>query len=205
MQPLLSLTETLEFEEYGGIRLLSVEFPERGARIRLRVWPGDLSDQNRWADWEIETPQAFDVRLEMGRIDRLSLKDDHFLLSAFRAGTADLAFHGRPDAPSAVVAAMLSAHWQVAGNWIPFGKGLNGLGPIELLATGGGILATGPRALIDAYAEVLDRFGLEPSLLPGPRQGRMDAVPRDLSVLLLDSSYVIGAGFAARELARGAG
>lgn len=128
--------------------------------------------------------------------------------SAFRSsrtsdGETQLAFHGRPRDPVAVVGALWAAHREVVGTWIPFGQHLNVFdanAPVtSLLETGGGVLAAGPRALLQAYADVLQSHGLETRFLGTYRLGLGEPERPDVAVLLFGMSYVIGAGFSARR------
>ena len=109
-----------------------------------------------------------------------------------------LNFVGRPASPSALVGELWEAHQEVTQGWFAFDAFLNaGLKTTDLLASGNGILATGPRPFLDRYAAVLKRHGLRvASVGEGePRQWRDGAwrpEKADLRALVLDDSYIIG-------------
>lgn len=192
------------------MRLLEAAWPEGRCRLLFRVWPGDPPTEGdspalaRFEDWVVECAALSAARVIFESADGLALTDEHPLLWPYREGVAELAFHGRAKDPAAVVAGMWARHLAVAGDWIPFGDYLNlfdQAAPVfSLLETGGGILASGPRPLMEAYAEVLHAHGLDPSFVGATRVGLRAGEAPDLAVLLFGESYVIGSGFTAQLL-----
>ena len=210
LRQLLETTASLAFEEYGVLRLMDAEWPERRCQLRFRLWPGsppagpeESPETIPVEEWIIECADVRASRIVMEWIGGLDLEHEHQLLWPYRDGLAQLAFHGRPADAGAVVAAMWARHLAMVGGWIPFGEYLNVFDPaaplVSLLAAGGGVIANGPRPLMEAYAEVLRDHQLDARLLVGPRLGLAEGEPNDFAILLFGKSYVIGSGFTARR------
>ena len=181
MDRLLQTVSSLDFEEYGGLRLLEASWPGRACRLRFRVWPGepvvegDSRQEPYFGDWLVDCLDVRAVRVLLERADHLALATEHPLLWSYFDGETELAFSGKPADAGAVVAAIWAEHRALVGDWIPFGQHLNVFDPsapvVGLLRTGGGVFAAGPRPLMQAYAKVLQSHGLENELhrRPSPR------------------------------------
>jgi hypothetical protein len=92
------------------------------------------------------------------------------------------------------------AHQQVAGSSIPFAKYIRT--SEEFLAVGFGAIAWGPRFLLDAYAAVLARHGVDCNLLEGRpfrvhRDRGWQPLPSPPELLEIGTSIVIACGFTA--------
>lgn len=117
-----------------------------------------------------------------------------------------VSFYGSAQDSLAVVGTLYERHQEIAGDWIPLHRYMNaGLGLKNLIAGGFGRLAEGPEPLVLAYEEVLrecefSTSHIEPKLpvyWDGRKWAEEDA---KLSVLMLDTSFVIAADFEASAI-----
>lgn len=103
------------------------------------------------------------------------------------------------------------AHRMVVTDWIPFERFMNSYANLpEILSGGDGLLADGPKFLIEAYANVLVSENLNPSALtPQPAKwwdGRQWAEnPAQLVALVLGDSFFVARTLEEENLVRGAG
>ena len=194
-----ALFSTLEFEESGAVLISSVRWPDQGCEILLDVRTGD--EANPRQAWLVRCAEIRATRLSPSWDDLVELVPNHPLLLRYTEPHARLAFRGRPEHPLALVGALWAAHRAVTEGWYPFEEFFNSNVPLpELVAAGGGILAEGPRPVLDAYANALSDHGVTPSIFgERPPQRWLDGawVPEaeGLAVVLMGESYVIGAGF----------
>ena len=66
-----------------------------------------------------------------------------------------------------LVGQLFLTHQRLVADWIPFDRTLNNHVDLDALLGGGyGKLADGPEFLVAAYAAILERHGVSPSLLP---------------------------------------
>jgi hypothetical protein len=66
-----------------------------------------------------------------------------------------------------LVGQLFLTHQRLVADWIPFDRYLNNHVDLDALLGGGyGKLADGPEFLVAAYAAILERHGVSPSLLP---------------------------------------
>lgn len=95
----------------------------------------------------------------------------HVVLDQYTRRREFLHFAQRPGNADEVIGQLWRAHTAAVDDWIPFDRYLNReLQLAELLASGSGLLATGPDFLIDPYERVMRDFGCQPCrlALPGP-------------------------------------
>ena len=152
-----------------------------------------------------EYPAAADIRiLEEGSIELL---DDHVLLWPYQQKKVPLYFSGVVSSPGALLGAIIEAHRHAVGSWFPLDTFVNSSLLQESVWKQGpasGLYADGPEHLIQAYAGVLQRFGLTTSTPdPGPL-AFLDMADPDakshgpLRLLILGGSYVIAPRFSSR-------
>ena len=199
LEELDAVFATLEFEERGAVLLDSVRWRGRACEIVLDVRTGD-ADESRQA-WRVQCADVRATRLSPGWRDAVEFVHTHPLLLPYTDAQVQLAFRGRPEQPRAVVGALWEAHQAATDGWLPFDAFLNRNVPLaELIAAGGGILAEGPRSVLEGYAVSLREYGVFPSFV-GERNaarwidGAWSPEPADLGVLLIGESYVIGTSF----------
>ena len=194
---------TLEFEETGAVFLDSVRWRGRACEIILDVRTGDDNDPRQ--AWRVQCTDARATRLSPGWRDGVHMFRAHPLLLPYTDAQAQLAFRGRPEQPWTVVGALWDAHRGATDGWFPFDGFLNrNVALPDLFAAEGGILAEGPRSVLDAYAQALQKCGLIPSLFGEHRPTRWldgEKIPEseDVAVMIIGKSYVVGTGF---EIAR---
>lgn len=92
--------------------------------------------------------------------------------------------------PLAVVDALYQRHLALVGDWIPFGRFMNG-NSLEMIRGRYGMLADGPTPLVDAYAQVLDSFKISNKVTePRPAYYTNDEFSRlaEVGVLILNKA-----------------
>jgi hypothetical protein len=199
LEELEAVLGTLEFEHDGGLMLASARWPGRACELLLDVRTGD--DEVPRQGWRVVCADYRASRLTVEWVQTAELVAEHPLLLAYTQPYVQLAFVGRANDARLVVADLWEAHRSVTDLWHPFEAFFNmGLPLAELLASSSGILAEGPRPLLERYASVLHAHGMTPSLFGerSPKRwldGAWQAEPSDLRALILGDSYVVGAGF----------
>ena len=126
--------------------------------------------------------------IEDESIWRGQLTRDHPALLPFVEARADLFFTGRPGDPHRLIARLREAHEAVAP-FIPADETFAQSLSVAQLEGGHGHLASGPRSLMERYAEVARDEGLRPKVIAG------EARQADLAVLDLGDSYVVAESF----------
>ena len=180
----------------ANVQLLYAAWSGGGCELGLRLQRGGMAPRERWT---ITCATVFGHRLSSTPCSALRVVDDHVLLAPYLAPLARLGFCGRPSSVTDAVGALAEAHWRVAGDWVPFDAFLNPQVEIaELLAAGTGVVAEGPRPILEAYQVALRRHGIETSVSPDDFTRRRPLNRATLRALLLTPSYVIGTGFEAQ-------
>lgn len=200
--------------DFRSLRLTRVEWQEEDLTLWLDVFyhdEDDIIDEDDTYNpdpvqhWRITCSSIREQRFSLGHHYHIDLFDDHVLLMPHVTRRAVLSFHGRVDDVSPVVGALYERHKEVVGNWIPFGKYLNGMRLTSLLNGGFGMFAEGPEALMVAYKEVLERYGISASY----HDSESFAFSNDdtwieetarLKVLLLEESFIVAADFKAQRV-----
>src|SRR4030095_1554843 len=153
--------------------------------------------------WKVECIGYLEHRVTLGIHYQVESYGDHVLLWPYIYPSASLSFFGESENPLAVVGALYTQHVKTVHRWIPFHRFLNG-NPHEMIAGRYGMLAEGPVPLLEAYASVLNEFGIGNEIAnPKPAPYTNDSMVRmeEVSALIFDTdSHVIGAKFNAERL-----
>jgi len=195
--------EQLDFEDTRNVQVEQIAWSEHGCEIQLALGYQSGAPAEHW---RVRCAEISEYRILPGFIEWAKLTTQHLLLDLRRCPSAKLSFRGRAR-PGDVIADLWAAHRELADDWewFSFSEYLNGMDLRELLASGSGILAEGPRVVLDAYASVLESHGISTSIFAerAPsyfRDGAWQPERSDLQVLLLPPSYIIGAGFEAEQI-----
>jgi hypothetical protein len=169
--------------------------------VSLHLFRENLSP----SDWTIRCSFVIDYRFEAGSIDSIEHVTDaqHPLLARYLDLHASLFFNGAVERPADLIGALLVEHRDRCGNWTSLDSHLQDNADAAL-AGGNGLLASGPRELLERYAAVLERHGLEPSIVGGRpfdefRDGKRQPRTRPVEALLLGSSFVVADSFSAKR------
>jgi hypothetical protein len=193
MDELLALLHTVEFEDNGDMRIVHAHWS--GDRLVLRAQV-DHGDETR-SSWQLRFTGVLESSLTVLVQCGLNIWQDHAAIDQYTRRRQFLHFSAAPTNPDAVVGQLWAAHSDLAGDWIPFERYLNGELPLaKLLASGSGLLATGPDFLISAYAAVLERNGCRPSTRVLPKGRQLTTV----SMAHFGESFVIAESIAARRI-----
>jgi hypothetical protein len=201
LDALIALTETDEFENFGGcICVQSFNASVGDVDLVLAVKTGDASVEQVW---QVHCTGVQQFHIQDRWVDTIDEATEHPLLWPFTDPLVTIYFRGPASTPLAIVGALYERHRELTGDWIPFHHYLNRYpgGLSALLQTSAGEFASGPAKIIDAYAEVLAQHGVRSSRLQrGPAKiwnEQPSVAPPSLQVLLLNQSFVIAEDFSA--------
>jgi hypothetical protein len=193
-QDLLLRMESLDFEDYGGLHVQTVE--QRDEDVFLSLVLTNDEDPDLPENVRITCRAWRENTVVPRHYGSVYLTQDHVLLWDYNQPHVVASFKGQVPDPFVVMGALFERHNELVGKWVPFLKYLNPCMPLsELLRGSHGMLAEGPEPLVLAYAEVLANYGVSVS---HHRYGR--ARDEKLSILILDDAYVIANDFVAEAI-----
>jgi hypothetical protein len=204
LDKLVSLTHSYEFEEYGALNLV-------GARTEtdLLKLSFDLhirTDKHECQSWEVDCVGLLEHHMFLGECDNFDLRHDHPLLWPYIYPKASVSFYGEAENPLVVFGALYQRHLELVRDWIPFGRFMNG-NSLEMIRGRYGMLAEGPTPLVEAYAQVLERFQISSKVAePKPAYYTNDELSglREVGVLILSKTcYFVATAFDERRLGGG--
>lgn len=194
LDELIEIITSEEFEESGGsVDLATVRVEGDLLSLSFNLIGGG-SDEEQDQSWEVECIGLLEHQLSLGTCDQFMVYDDHALLWPYIYPQSSVSFYGDAADPQAVVGALYSRHVELVGHWIPFNRFLNG-DPVARVKGRFGMLAAGPMPLIEAYAAVLEQFGIDAAPTEPKRAWFANDVftgSAEVAALILnDNSYVI--------------
>lgn len=218
LDELITLTHSLDFEEYGELDLRGAtcdlspydpdnhsEWQELDVLMTLSLNLDTGADTDAQQKWEVECRGMRGHQILLGQCNGLDFYDDHVLLWDYNLPKASMSFYGEAREPLAVVIALINCHSDLTGDCVPFDRYING-NPLEMIAGRYGMLADGPLPLIEAYAKVLESFGIGTRIAnrgldvlddTGVFSGR----PKAKVLVLKRGCFVVASLFNARRLA----
>jgi hypothetical protein len=200
LEDLINTTRSQWFEEGEGyIHLLEVWLEGDVLNFSLDLYSGE--DDNGQS-WKVECVGPLEHVVSLGYSYSLELCFDHVLLWPYIHPKTSLSFHGEAQDPFAVVGALQTRHQELVGNWIPFGRFING-NPLEMIRGRYGMLIEGPLPLVQAYAEVLENYGVTNGFtqpVPASYSNDESAGIEEIALLILGESFVIAPKFNAHQV-----
>jgi hypothetical protein len=176
------------------MRIVDAHWSGRRLILRADIWMGEAHHSAWKLRFSGVVEQSLSVVVECG----LNIWREHPVLDQHMRRREFLHFGRSPDNLDEVIGQLWRAHVGVVDDWIPFDRYLNHEVPLaELLASGSGLLATGPDFLIAAYEGVMERVGCRPSRLPLPTPPRLTHG----LVAHFGESYVVAEQFTAQRIA----
>lgn len=205
MDKLLARIAEAGDEEDILIRFTDASWPGKSLQLHLALTVLDSAQET----WEVRCEDVLAYLLRNESANWLELTAEHPLLWEFKQESASAYFYQAPVNVHAAVGVLYEAHQNAVGSWIRFGQHLNSPpGLSKLLAAGNGLLAQGPVPLLTLYKETLRPLGVEVDIrFSRPPQTWDGTHWRQLSrengtkALLLGTSYVIGNGWSAAQIA----
>lgn len=194
VEDLLAIIETGEFHRNGRMRVVSAHWSADRLALRLQVDHG--TGQN--SAWQLRFTGVLEyVLAEVSNCGLNIWRDDHPAIAQYIDAREFLYFAASPKNPDQVVGKLWSAHRALVDDWIPFDRYVDCEQPLDQrLASGSGVVATGPAFLLSSYAAVLEEAGCEPT-----RKELRAARPARSAVLAhFGESYVIAEQIATRRL-----
>jgi hypothetical protein len=166
-----SIDDLLRAKDQGWVRVLTMAWRASALEVVIAI---DERRSGRMREcWKVTCKKVREYKITDVNGGGLALYDQsHPLVRQHSDEVATLRFSGRAAQPAAVLGRLLCAHGQVSDDWISFDT-YSGEPEALLrsLENGSGKLATGPRFLLEAYAQVLRESGLRPNLRTS-REGR---------------------------------
>jgi len=201
LNDLINLTHSHEFEEYGTLDLTGVRVEGNVLTLSLNLNTG--GDSDAYQSWEVECVDFLEQALSLGQCEGFELQFDHVLLWSYVQPEASVTFYGEADDYLAVVGALYDRHLELVGNWIPFGRFMNG-NTVEMIRGRFGMLADGPMPLVESYSQVLESFNIGTKIAePKPAYYTNDELSglAEVAVLILKKGcHVVAPKFTERRL-----
>jgi len=187
------------------------ELEDAFVRMQSASWRGDdlelelevLDDSCATLDrrWRVHCSEVADHSLAEAGGDVSFHEFGHVAGRQHSDPTRSLLFRSRPSSIPTFLGKLWLAHEEAAGRWIPLHRYLNQNMPlVSLLEAGNGLLADGPRFLVEAYAEAVADTGAGAYLMP-ERRSRFGEGAR-LGTLVVGGAFVVAAGFSATRVPR---
>jgi hypothetical protein len=194
---LIDLTSTGEFEDDGAISITSADHVGQDLVLGLSLFLPDGQIEKRAI--QCRSPRCYRIGAAE-REDSIAVLDDHVLLWPSVQFKVQLHFNGSATDSRPVLGALALQHYQLLGEWFPFPEFVNGELFRDLFRFGSGLLATGPQAVMEAYGDVLDEFGIGHSSPPGRPPSWWNGTSwqeerERLHLLLIGRSYVVAPEF----------
>lgn len=177
LNELQAIVDTGEFEDNGWINLLAAEWHESDLSLTLIVNPGNDSLQR----WRLRCGDVLEYQIAAaGDCGFNHWSSDHPALDQYTEPHDQLYFSGAVPNPREGVGALWLAHRSHADDWYPLERYVNTEVPLDALLAGGhGLLASGPRTLLEIYAEALRSLKCSPNVVAsvaGPRHDHAELV-----------------------------
>lgn len=148
-------------EDHQLVRISSVNFdPEFSMTISLSA---DEYLEPRDSTWIVTSTTLLACRIGDPQQDALQITEDHPVLWEFSERAGALYFRLPPKNPKAAVADLVQCHLRLCDHWIDMDRFMrSGMWIEDLLKAGNGLIARGPKPLLEAYLPVLAEHGCEP-------------------------------------------
>lgn len=202
MSMLSELIETLSRDDSEGwLRIHEAEW--HGADLVLRV---ELRPAEARADWEIRCDNvlAYTIVDVVGAGINHLTDGSHPVLRQYQTLHGKLFFRGEAEEITQVIGDLWLAHRDECDDWISFDAYLRANDLPDLLADGSGLLAEGPRFLLQAYAATLVQHGIKATLVAERPFRRWDGVEwppgEAIEALHFGDSYVVAERIAATRV-----
>lgn len=133
-------------------------------------------------------------------------EDDHLAIAQFTDPQVMLHFKGKVKSASRLMVDLWDVHRKVADDWIPFETYINNSSKLHDLISGGyGLLANGPKFLIDEYEIVLKKHSIGSSRtkeVPCKRwiENRFEPIIKPVAMIHFGESYIVAKKFEAQKL-----
>lgn len=206
LQPLDEILHSAEFEDDGWITIDVAKWHGYDLTVGVEVRPGGSLPHQHW-DIACRAVRRSEIRRE--HEDRIELLDEHVLLLPHRQVHEQLFVSSAPSNAKAVVGDLWMTHRVVTADWFAAEAFFNAHVPlVTLLEAGNGLLAKGPRSILEAYEEVLNTHDVTFNRI-GTRapvwwkDGRWVPESEVLRVLITGNSFVIAESFTLSQGVRG--
>lgn len=198
LQPFHEILGTVEFEDDGWIAIEVARWHGDNLTLGLEARPGgDALHQH----WEIECRGVRSSRLQRDLEGQIELLDEHPLLLPHREVHEQLFISSAPSNANAVAGDLWLAHRAATADWFAPESFFNpNVSLVILLEAGSGLLAEGPRSILEAYEEVLSFHGVRCNRIGGHdpvrwKNGSWMPESEALRVLVIGNSFVVAESF----------
>jgi len=189
---LIEVLDSPEYDEEGELAIVQVASGQAVFHMQLAVWLSDRTQQV----WQIDCHRPREHQILFEQTEQLWIEQKHPLLISYQHPWQRLNCYGRATNAQEVIGALYQAQFDIFGHWRPLTTYLNnGLSLADLVTSGAATFANGPAVVMQAYADVLHKYGLDTSL-HGDQSTRIST----LAVLYLHHSFVIAERFTAERM-----
>ncbi len=203
MKEILDYIDKTDLEDDFFFKLAALETNYNNLTLLIEIQ--DFNNQI-WSKWEISAKSVRDYLILKPLGELRYCDSDHILIKLQKDENVSLYFNGKPSNSYTLIGKLILSHQEVCENWIPFDKYLNSIAHISSLLEGGhGLLAEGPKILLDKYAEVLVSENIIVSNLKSRPAKWWDGnnwieEKSPLSILILGESYFIAEQFESKRI-----
>lgn len=203
--PIEDLLNSEEIENEGWVRVVGFRWVGTQLTCDLQVHEG-LGDEIL-SSWQVLCDEVREYQMvDMSGGDLQVDDGGHPVVRQHTDTAVDLAFRGIPGDPIRLIGGLWKAHRETCDGWIPFDRYLNLQLPLEeLLRADSGVLAQGPRFLLEAYASELRAHSLAASLSSERSakyfaDGKWLEQQQPLSVMQFGESFIVAERFRSLRL-----
>lgn len=186
LDQLIDRIRSAEFKEYEGCLYVdSIDWSGSSELLlNLRLFRSEIPEA-----WQISCKHVRDHTFRNHRFHALQLTSDHPVLWPHKQPHAELYLGAAASNPAAVYGSLVAAYLDLVGPWFPLKRFFNyHASPLQLLAAGRGLLASGPVTIIDRLAAVLREFEVRHNTIPLHRL--QTGIEHELQALVFGESYI---------------
>lgn len=186
MQEFIALFKEAIFEDDVYLRPINILENNEELTILFTVSLYDTHDEIQ--KWKVTCIDFLDYRFTLDFVDDINLFTDHVLLWETNQEQCELYYRGTITDRNELVGALYNKHKEITSGWIDFDHYINQ--KLDWLFQGElGLVATGPKELINEYKKIFKERSLSVSTLRAWRE------PNNKKLIVFGKSYVIAEDF----------
>lgn len=186
--------ESLEYEE-GDLIINGITFSGNNAELNLFLkldYGNDVVFQN----WKMITENCVDLKIDFDEIGQyFKFYDQHFLLSSFDDVSSELYIKNEAKNNEKLFAELCNLHYEIFENLFNLDKFIVETNLLERCKINNGIFARGPKAILDYYFKILEKFGTQPYYFENSRNLEKQETFKKFKLCVLGKNYFIGTDF----------
>jgi hypothetical protein len=191
-------------EEEEWLNLLAAEWVDHDLNLSFSI--RNLSEGKVVSNWAVKCRNVISYFISDAHGGGLNFHDDdHPAIRQFTDPQVMLHFNGKPKSAAQVIVELWSAHRKLADDWILFETYLNNSNKlVELIEGGYGLLAAGPKFLLNEYVAVLKKHSIESTLskeVPYKMwvDSQFEIINKPLAMIHFGESFIVAKVFEAEK------